>query len=118
MSIKVKIKARGEDAKELLGQDQKDKVTGGKEQMKENPESRQAEGKNASEKSETTKVAEKTLDVPTSPEARNVQGFDTVKPVNRERHADSPEAARQRNNMARDARTNLGRGKSSTVVVD
>lgn len=88
-----------------------------REQLKENPESRQAEGKNKNENSDITKVVKKTTVVPT-PEARTEQGFDTVQPVNRTRKEDSPEAARQRNNRTRDMRTNLGRGKPAIVEVE
>lgn len=126
MALKLKVKLEGKDAKEALnGPDAlgagdvrvNPTRSSGDELMKENPASRQAEGKNKSESSDITKVVRKTMTVPT-PEADPVQGFDTVKPVNRTRKADSPEAARQENNRARDFRTNLGRGKQSTVVTE
>lgn len=79
-----------------------------KELMKENPESRQAEGKNASENSDVTKAVKKTTVVPT-PEASPVQGYDVVKMVDRTRQKDSPEETRQRNNKSRDLRSNLGK---------
>jgi hypothetical protein len=88
-----------------------------KELMKENPESRQREGANKDENSDITKAVKKTLSVPTA-EASPVQGFDVVKPVKRERKADSPESARQLNNRTRDMRTNLGRGKPAIVEVE
>lgn len=86
-------------------------------QMKENPESRQAEGKNKNENSQITKAVKPTLVVPT-PEAAPVKGYDTVKAVQRDRDADVPEAARQLNNRTRDMRTNLGRGKISVVETE
>jgi len=88
-----------------------------RKQMQENPESRQKEGSNKSEVSEITKAVKKTTEVPT-PEARTVQGFDCVQPVDRERKEDSPEAARQRNNRTRDMRTALGRGKPGIVEIE
>ena len=108
MALKTKIKATGKDAKELLGLKAERAGTRGAELMKENPASRQAEGKNKSEVSDITKVVAKTTVVPT-PEADPVQGFDVVKEVNRTLPADSPEAARRRSNKSRDLRTNLGK---------
>jgi hypothetical protein len=125
MATKIKIKATGSDAKEILsGPDPlgsgdvrvNPTKSSGDELMKENPASRQAEGKNKSESSDITSVVRKTMVVPT-PEADPVQGYDTVKPVDRTRKADTPEAARRANNQARDMRTNLGRGKASHVEV-
>lgn len=92
-------------------------VPGGKELMDENPQSRQAEDKNKQETNDITKKVKKTLVVPT-PEARTVRGFDCVMPVDRKRPEDSPESARQKNNRSRDMRTNLGRGKPSSVVTE
>lgn len=125
----IKVKAKGKDAIDLLGLKndfrgaQKDldalngdKSRGGK-MMDENPESRQAEGKHASESSDITKKVARTTSVPT-PEASPVQGFDTVKPVDRELPADYPERARRANNQTRDMRTNLGRGKPAIVEVE
>jgi hypothetical protein len=85
--------------------------------MKANPESRQAEGKNESAKSDITSPLKPTLTNP-SPEACNVAGFDTVLPVDRTRPDACPESARQRNNRTRDMRTNLGRGKISVVETE
>lgn len=126
MATKLKIKATGKDVKDILnGPDAlgagdvrvNPTKSSGDELMKENPASRQAEGKNKSENSDITSVVRKTLVVPT-PEADPVQGYDTVKPVDRTRNADTPEAARQANNRARDFRTNLGRGKGTNTVVE
>lgn len=89
-----------------------------RKQMDENPQSRQAEGMDKDERSQITKPVKKTLTVPTSPEARNVEGFDCVQPVNRARMEDSPESARQRNNRTRDMRSNLGHGLPSNIVID
>ena len=90
----------------------------GKKGMQPNPESRQAEGSNKSEVSEITKKVTPTLTIPGSPESEPVQGYDTVKKVAREFRADGPEAARKKNNIARDLRSNLGRGVPSTPVLD
>jgi hypothetical protein len=128
MSLKLKIKAKGAAAVDLLGKNnirdphvaQKDLASlngdgsRGGEMMDENPDSRQAEGKSKSENSGITKVVRKTLSVPT-PEATPVQGFETVDAVDRDLPADYPERARRANNQARDMRTNLGRGKSGYV---
>lgn len=94
----------------------KAKITG-KEPMKDNPESRQGDGKNASENSDITKKVKPTTTRPGTPEGATEQGFDVVKKVAREFPADSPEAARKKNNMARDARTNLGRATWSEPVL-
>lgn len=115
--LKVKIKATNSDAKQLLMGEEPAKKVGGVEQLKENPKSRQAENTNKSENSDITKVVAKTLSLP-EPEANVVQGYDTPRTINRERKADSPEAARQRWNRARDMRTNLGVGKTSIVEVE
>ena len=109
MATKIKIKASGKDAKDLLGLKAERAGTHGAELMKENPASRQAEGKNKSEVSDITKVVAKTTKVNTTPEANAVQGYDVIGPVNRERKADSPEEARKKNNAARDKRVNLGK---------
>ena len=85
--------------------------------MKANPESRQAEDKNAPAKSDITKPLTPTLKVP-QPEARVVAGFDTVTAVDRTRPDACPESARQRNNRARDLRSNLGRGKAGIVEIE
>lgn len=95
----------------------KAKITG-KEPMKENPESRQAEGSNASETSAITKKVKPTTTRPGTPEGDTELGFDVVKKVAREFPPDGPEAARKKNNMARDSRTNLGRGTWSTPVLE
>lgn len=129
--MKVKIKAAGKEAIDLLGMKKNfrdphsaakdlaamngDGSRGG-EMMDENPDSRQAEGKSASEVSDTTKAVKKTTVVPAT-EATPVQGFETVDPVNRELPADYPERARRANNQARDMRSNLGRGKSGIVEI-
>lgn len=91
----------------------------GRPMMKENPESRQAEGENARENSDIAKKATdtKAAVVPTEG-ADPVQGYDVVKRVNRELPADYPERARRYNNQVRDERTNLGRGKPSMVTTD
>jgi len=132
MATKVKIKATGKDAINLMDMKGEfrhgpykpttdvaalngDGSTGGK-MMDENPESRQAEDMHKSEDSDITSKVEKTTTVPTSPEARPVQGYDTVKPVNRAMPADFPERARRANNQARDMRTNLGRGVPVTPI--
>ena len=44
--------------------------------------------------------------------------FETIKPVDRERAEDSPDAARSKNNAVRDSRTSLGRLKPSEIVTD
>lgn len=116
MSIKIKLK--GQDARNLLTENEPAAVVrGGKELMGENPQSRQAEGKNKNENSDITKKVKKTLTLP-EPEARIIQGYDIVKPVNRERKDDSPDQARMLNARTRDMRTCLGRGKTSIVEVD
>lgn len=89
-----------------------------KKLMDENPITRQAEGKDKSEKSQITAPVKKSLGVPTTPTAKSDSGFDTVKQINRALPADYPEQARRKNSAARDARTNLGRGIPSTPVVD
>jgi hypothetical protein len=89
-----------------------------RKQMKANPESRQAEGKNATANSQITKPLTPTTTLPAAPEARVTACFDTVTPVNRTRPAECPESARQRNNRSRDMRTNLGTGKTSIVEVE
>jgi hypothetical protein len=124
--MSLKIKAKGVDAKAILNGDDplgagnvrvNPTRSSGDELMKENPASRQAEGKNKSESSDITSVVRKTMVVPT-PEADPVQGYDTVKPVDRTRKVDTPEAARQANNRTRDMRTALGKGKVSSTVVE
>ena len=115
--MSIKLKAKGQDAKDLLGLKAERAGTRGAELMKENPASRQREGANKSEVSDITKVVAKTTVVPT-PEASPVQGFDVVRPVNRDRKPDAPEAARQLNNRTRDMRTNLGRGKPGIVEIE
>jgi hypothetical protein len=90
----------------------------GDEPMADNPASRQAEGSNKSENSEITKEVKPTTTLPGSPESDPVKGYDTVKKVAREFPADGPEMARKANNMARDSRTNLGRGTWSEPVLD
>jgi hypothetical protein len=92
-------------------------VEGGEPHMKSNPRSRQAEGKNSDETSQITMKVKPTTTL-AEPEARVTEGFDTIYPVNRVRPEGSPEAARQRNNRARDLRTNLGVGHSSKIVLD
>lgn len=86
--------------------------------MGENPESRQKEDSNKGPASDIASAVKQTTTVPTSPEARVVEGFDTVQPVNRTRPVGSVEAARQRNNRTRDMRTNLGRGLPSTPTIE
>ena len=86
--------------------------------MKENPASRQKEGANKTETTDITKPVKKSLNVPTTPEAVSLQGFDTVAPVNRALPADAPEEARKKNNASRDARTNLGRTGWATPTVE
>jgi hypothetical protein len=126
MAIKVKIKARGEEAQSLIGMknqfrnpDKLNRLNGdessGKEMMDENPESRQAEDTAASENSDITKKVKPTTTVPTA-EAAPVNGYDCVKPVDRALPQDMPERARRVNNQVRDMRTNLGRGKPGTIV--
>jgi hypothetical protein len=44
--------------------------------------------------------------------------FETLKPVDRERTEESPDAARTKNNSVRDSRTSLGRLKPSEIVTD
>lgn len=131
MAIKTKIKATGSDAIDLLGMKrgfrghvaQKNLAlmngdgSRGGEMMDENPDSRQAEGSTKSENSDITKKVKKTTMVPTA-EATPVQGFETVEPVQRDLPADYPERARRANNQTRDMRTNLGRGKDATVIVE
>jgi hypothetical protein len=128
----LKVKAKGEDAINLLGMKKNfrdphsatkdvaalngDGSRGGK-YMDENAESRQAEDSHKSEESDITKKVAKTTVVPTSPEATAVQGFDTVKPVMRDLPADYPERARRANNQTRDMRTNLGRGKPALIEI-
>jgi hypothetical protein len=117
MSVKVKIKMKGQDAKNALGMStgaNMPEKSRGKELMSENPESRQAENTNKSEDSQITKEVKKTLVVP-SPEAEPVQGYDVLKRVDRTRKDDSPEAARARNNAVRDDRTVLGRCKPALI---
>ena len=131
--LKVKVKAKGSDAIDLLSMKNEFKgphkptrdvaaLNGdgsrGGEMMSENPTSRQAEGKDADENSDITKTVKKTTVVPTSPEATAVQGYDTVKPVNRDLPADYPERARRASNQARDMRSNLGRGLPANIVID
>jgi len=112
--MKVKIKARGNEAKELLGMTTNDKPAG-KPLMQENPASRQAEGASAGP-SHGMDYMDKGLPVVT---AENVEmGYDIVKPVKSEVPAQYPEVARRKNNMARDMRTNLGRGKAGIVDVE
>lgn len=89
-----------------------------KKLLKDNPASRQAEGKDKGSKSQITDPLKKTLSVSATPEARNTAGFDTVTPVDRTRSDDSPEAARIRNNMSRDRRTILGRATWSVPTTD
>ena len=132
MAIKAKIKATGQEAISLLGMKQQfrghapqkdvdlmngDNSTGAK-MMKENPESRQSESKNASENSDITKTVKQTTKVNTTPDTTPMEGFDVVRQVNREVPIGMPERARRYNNQVRDARTNLGRGKPSVVVTD
>jgi len=90
----------------------------GKEPMPENPRSRQAEGGNNSEKSQITREVTPTVTRPGTPEGDTEQGFDVVKRVAREFPPDGPEAARKKNNQARDLRCNLGRGVWSTPILD
>jgi hypothetical protein len=90
----------------------------GDDPMPENPASRQAEGSDKSENSQITKKVKPTTTIPGSPETDPVQGYDTVKKVERKFDEDGPEAARKSNNMSRDARTNLGRGTWSVPVLD
>src|SRR5215469_3775359 len=126
MAIKVKIKARGEEAQSLIGMknafrnpDKLNRLNGdessGKPMMKENPESRQAEDTNKGAKSDITKKGADTGTVQT-PEASPTNGYECVKPVNRELPQSMPERARRVNNQVRDMRTNLGRGKPGIVV--
>ena len=86
--------------------------------MKENPESRQKENSNKGPDSDIAKKPTPTAGVPTSPEAHVESGFDIVKTVSRTLPADCPEKARQKNNAARDARTNLGRTIPSEPTVE
>jgi hypothetical protein len=86
--------------------------------MKSNPASRQAEGKNSGTTTDITKPVTKSLNVPTTPEAVSVQGFDTVQQFDRSLPKDAPERARQRNSASRDARTNLGRTGWATPTVE
>jgi len=115
--MKVKIKARGSEAKELLGMkaefNNAQKSSGGKPMMRENPASRRVED-SASGPAHGTDYMDKTLPVPT---AENVQsGYDVVKTVNRVLPAFYPEEARKKNNSARDQRTNLGRTVPVTLI--
>jgi len=84
--------------------------------MKENPSSRQAEGKNAGADTDISRKARSTTVVPTSPEANVKAGFDAVKTVSRDLPSDYPETIRRSNNRARDNRTNLGRTNWSNPV--
>lgn len=117
---KLKIKGSAGDINKVLNGDNAAGPAGikGREPMKDNPQSRQAEGKNDSEKSDITKKVDPTTTRPGSPEGATEQGYDVVKKVAREFPADGPEAVRKKNNMARDARTNLGRGVWSTPVLE
>jgi hypothetical protein len=126
----IKVKAKGQDAIDLLGMKNDFKgphsatkdvaaLNGdgsrGAVLMKENPASRQAEGKNSDETSDITKPVKETTKVPT-PEAEPFEGYDIVRPVNRELPAGMPERARRASNQARDMRVALGRGKPATIV--
>jgi hypothetical protein len=118
--MKIKAKGSAEEIKKVLGTDSASgpaKVSG-KSPMPENPDSRQAEGSSKSEKSDITKPVIKTVTRPSTPEGATEQGYDIVKKVAREFPADGPEAARKKNNMARDSRTNLGRGTWSVPVME
>lgn len=118
----LKIKAKGKDAQDLLDKVKGDNAAGpagikGKEPMADNPQSRQAEGSDKSENSDITKKVKPTTTRPGTPEGATEQGYDIVKKVAREFPPDGPEAARKKNAMARDARTNLGRGTWSEPIL-
>lgn len=119
---KIKIKGSAKDINQILNGDSEQSSgpakIAGKEPMGDNPASRQAEGKDQSEVSEITKKVKPTTTRPGTPEGNVQQGFDIVNKVAREFAPDSPEAARKKNNMARDARTNLGRGTWSVPVLE
>src|SRR5215831_7301873 len=106
---KLKVKGSAEDINKILNGDSASGPAEikGKEPMGPNPQSRQAEGKNESENSDITKKVKPTTTRPGTPEGKIEQGYDVVQKVEREFAPDSPEAARKKNNMARDARTNL-----------
>lgn len=117
---KVKVKGSADEINKIL---KSDDAAGpadikGKEPMGDNPQSRQAEGSNDSENSDITKKVKPTTTRPGTPEGATEQGYDIVKKVAREFPADGPEAARKKNNMARDCRTNLGRSTWSTPVLN
>jgi hypothetical protein len=131
--MSLKIKAKGQAAIDLLGmkkdfrdahKSQKDIAllngdgSRGDKYMDENPSSRQAENTHASEESDITKKVKQTTAVNTSPEAQPFEGFEVVRPVDRELPVGMPERARRFSNQSRDMRTALGRGKSSTVVTE
>lgn len=127
----LKIKAKGNDAKDLLAmkagfrnahspQKDVDLMNGdnstGAPYMKENPESRQAEDTNKGAGSDIAEKAKQTTSVNTSPETQPMEGFDVVRPVNRQTVTGAPERARRYNNQTRDMRTALGRGKPGLIV--
>lgn len=117
---KLKIKGSPDDLKTILsGNDAAGPAKiSGKSPMPENPESRQKESSDKSENSDITKKVKPTTTRPGTPEGATEQGFDVVKKVAREFPPDGPEAARKKNNMARDCRTNLGRSTWSTPILD
>lgn len=112
--MSLKIKAKGEDARELMDMKASFKA-GGKPMMKENPASRNAEGDNGG-----PEHAKDYMDSqPSNVMEENVQqGYTIVKPVNSVMPEHYPESARRKNNQARDQRTNLGRGKAGIVEVE
>ena len=119
---KLRVKGSAADINKILNGDS-DKSSGpakisGKEPMADNPRSRQAEDKDKSEVSEITRKVKPTTTRPGTPEGNVQQGYDIVNKVAREFAPDSPEAARKKNNMARDVRTNLGRGTWSVPVLE
>jgi hypothetical protein len=119
---KLKIKGSADDIDKILNGKKDGEANGpaeftGKPPMDENPQSRQAEGMHESETADTTKTVKPTTTRPGTPEGTVEQGYDVVQQVARKFDADGPEAARKKNNMARDARTNLGRGTWSTPTL-